>query len=297
MPSIHTLVPDIYQLLKETQDGWFTDGLANDLSTSIARRLQGQLGERRTRPTLRLSQMGARCPRALWYSLHHPELAEPFPPWAKIKFAYGSIIEALIIPLAKAAGHEVTGEQDELRYEGIVGHRDCVIDGCTVDIKSAASLSFQKFKTMDYSLVDNFGYLEQLDGYVLAAADDPLVRVKDRGFLLPIDKQHGHLHLYEHHVTGDREQQLKGRIRYYKAIQAMDHPPACECRTESIGNSGNIKLHWTSSYSAYKWECFPQLRAFKYAEGPVYLSKVNKRPLNKYGPIPEFDRHGKTIYH
>src|SRR5882672_5466181 len=167
MASIHTLVPDIYQLLKETQDGWFTDELATDLSTSIARRLQGQLGERRTRPTLRLSQMGSRCPRTLWYSLYHPELAEPFPPWAKIKFAYGSIIEALIIPLAKAAGHEVKGEQDELRYEGIVGHRDCVIDGCTVDIKSAASLSFQKFKTMDYSLVDNFGYLEQLDGYVV----------------------------------------------------------------------------------------------------------------------------------
>lgn len=297
MSNIHTLVPDIYQLLRETQDGWFTDGLAADLSTSVARRLQGQLGERRTKPTLRMSGLGSRCPRALWYSLHHPELAEAFQPWTKIKFAYGSIIEALIIPLAKAAGHEVTGEQDELRYDGIVGHRDCVIDGCTVDVKSATSISFQKFKTKDYSLVDNFGYLEQLDGYVLGAVDDPLVRVKDKGYLLPIDKQHGHLHLYEHDVTHDRGLNLKQRIRYYKLIQAMDHPPGCECRTEPIGNSGNIKLHWTASYSAYKWECFPGLRAFKYSEGPVYMSSVKKQPTNKYGPIPEFDRHGKTTYH
>jgi hypothetical protein len=209
------------------------------------------------------------------------------PPWAQIKFAYGAIIEDFILSLCKAAGHEVTGEQDELRLDGIVGHRDCVIDGCIVDVKSASSLSFQKFKTYDYSLVDSFGYLDQLDSYVVASHSDPLVRVKDRGYILAVDKTLGHLHAYEHRARPDH---IRQRIGYYKAIVASPVPPQCECRTEEIGSSGNRKLDFKASYNPYKWSCFPQLRAFKYAGGIMYLSKVVKPPRNSYGPIPEIPR-------
>src|SRR5438105_1275187 len=136
--QIETLVPDIYNLIQR-KDGWFNDELAQQFSTDLASRLKLQLGENQQRPTLRLSKMGPKCPRALWYSIHHPELGEPIPPWAEIKYSFGHILEALVITLAKAAGHSVTGEQDAVVLDGIVGHRDCVIDGCVVDVKSASS--------------------------------------------------------------------------------------------------------------------------------------------------------------
>jgi hypothetical protein len=282
--------------LREKENGWFTEELSRLLSLDLAGRLRGQLGEKRHRPTLRMSGLGSRCPRALWYSIKHPELGEALPPWAEIKFAFGHIIEGLTLTLAKAAGHRVEGEQDELKFEGITGHRDAVIDGVTTDVKSASSLSFQKFKTLDYSLVDSFGYLEQLDCYTLGALDDPLVISKDKGCILAIDKQLGHMHLYEHNVTSERAENIRARIRYYKTVVSMDHPPKCECETQPVGNSGNIKLGWKASYNPYKWECFPNLRAFKYSGGLDYFSKVVKRPFNKYGPLPEIDRHGHTIY-
>jgi hypothetical protein len=293
--SINEVIPDIYQLLKEKEDGWFTTELARRLSDDLAGRLRSQLGSKKSRPTLRMSGLGKRCPRALWYSIHHPELAEALPPWAEIKFAFGAIIEGLTLSLVKACGHSVEGEQDELVFEGIVGHRDAVIDGVTADVKSASSLSFQKFKTSDYGLVDSFGYLEQLDAYTLAAASDPLVLSKDKGVILAVDKQLGHMHLYEHKVTEERGDKLRARIEYYKSIVGRDEPPDCQCETEEQAN-GNVKLGWRAGYSPYKWECFPGLRAFKYSGGLDYFSKVVKRPFNKYGPLPEIGRNGQTIY-
>lgn len=245
-----------------------------------------------------MSSLGPKCPKALWYGLHHPETAEILPPWAEIKFAYGHVLEGLVLTLAKAAGHEVVGEQDELRFDGIVGHRDAVIDGVTVDVKSATSISFQKFKSSNFELVDSFGYLDQLDGYVLAAADDPIVLDKRMGCLLAVDKQLGHLCLYKHRTTDQRRETLSGRIRYYKSIQEMGEPPTCTCKTETMPN-GNIKLGWKAGYGEYKWECFPGLRACKYAGGVSYFSKVVKWPRSSLNgkPLPELDREGNTIYH
>lgn len=242
-----------------------------------------------------MSGLGKRCPRALWYSIHHPALGESLPPWAEVKFAFGAIIEGLTLTLVKACGHSVEGEQDELVFEDIVGHRDAVIDGVTADVKSASSLSFQKFKTHDYGLVDSFGYLEQLDSYTLAAASDPLVLSKDKGVILAVDKQLGHMHLYEHRVTDDRADQLRARIHHYKTIVGKDSPPVCECKTD-VQDNGNIKLHWTAGYNPFKWECHPNLRAFKYSGGLEFFTKVVKRPFNKHGPLPEIGRNGQTIY-
>ena len=294
MKQIDTLITDIYALFKDKKSEWFNDLLSADLSTDIARRLQSNLGVRTHKPTLRLSQMGPRCPKALWYSLHHSELAEPLPPWAEIKYSFGHVLEALAITLAKAAGHTVTGEQDELVLDGIVGHRDCVIDGCTVDVKSAATESFKKFKSGYFN--DTFGYLDQLDGYVLAAKDDPLVTNKSVGYILAIDKQLGHMCLYKHEVSHDRSILLRQRISSFKQIAGSGVPPACTCGTIPKGSSGNIQLDLKAGYSPYKHCCFPNLRTFLYSGGPVYLTKVVKRPMNEDGPITEVDRDGKIVY-
>lgn len=291
MKDIKTLVPDIQELLKSK--GWLDAERAQAFAGGTARRLEGQYSDGEKAPGLRLSQMGLRCPKALWYSIHHSELAERLPPWANLKYSFGHIIEALAIELAKASGHEVTGEQDELVLDGIVGHRDCVIDGCIVDVKSSASRSFQKFKTKDFSQDDTFGYLDQLDGYVVASLLDPLVRVKDKGYILAVDKQLGHMALYEHTI---REESIRRRIFDYKEIVSGRDPPDCECRTIPQGVSGNIQLDTKASYSAYKHCCFPLLRTFLYANGPVYLTKVMKRPTNDRGPITEIDKAGNLVY-
>ena len=284
--SIYTLVPDIYQLVSK-KDGWFNPELSTSFSEDVSKRLQLHLNTNTDRPTLRLSQMGPKCDRALWYSIHQRELAEPLPPQAMIKYSYGHVLEALAILLSKAAGHEVKGEQDELRVDGIVGHRDCVVDGCLLDVKSCSSYSFQKFKECTIRDDDSFGYLEQLDGYLCGSQQDPLVRVKDKAYILAIDKVLGHMVLYEHVY---REEHIRTRIRDYKSIVSLDRPPECTCEQVPVGESGNYKLGVRASYSPYKFECFPQLRTFIYAKGPQYLTRVVKKP-----DVLEVDRYGKPI--
>jgi len=265
---------------------WFTDELREIYADEVAKNVQQKLNDDKDRkPHLRLSGMGPKCPCALWYSIHHPELAEPMEPWAEIKFTFGHMLEALAITLAKAAGHTVTGEQDELQLDGIVGHRDCVIDGVTVDVKSSSSLGYIKFKNGTIEKNDSFGYLDQLDGYVLAAHSDPLVLVKDRGCLLAVDKTLGHMCLHGHEVTSGRADALRKRIVSYREIVGRSTPPVCTCETVGDGSSGNIKLGVTASYSPYKYLCCPTLRTFLYAKGPVYLTHVARTP-----DVPELFR-------
>lgn len=285
--NITTLIRDIYHVI-ESEEGWLTPTNAEGLTGELGRQLVQSSGQKDSGAVLRLSQMGEKCPSQLWHSIHTPSLGEKLPAAARIKYTYGHVIEALVIAMAKAAGHEVTGEQDVLYLDGVKGHRDCVIDGCTVDVKSASSMAYKKFKDGSIKMDDPFGYLAQLDGYCLAAADDPLVRVKDRGYLLAVDKTLGHMCLYEHRVRPDF---IKERIESYKRISNLPESPACTCGTVADGKSGNIKLDMRASYNPYKHQCFPNLRTFLYSSGPVYLTKVVRKP-----DVPEVDRNGKLVY-
>lgn len=290
--QINTLITDIYAYISANPN-WFwhlTEEFGDDLEAQG--RVQREREKTRT-PSLYLSKLGPQCPCALWHSIHSPGEAERLPPWASFKYAYGHTIEALAIILAKKAGHEVTGEQDVLTVAGVKGRRDCVIDGCVVDVKSAASRSYLKFKDGSIKNSDTFGYLEQLDGYVLASADDPLVRVKDRGYLFAIDKQLGHMCLYEHRARPDH---IARRVDECKQIVALPSAPRCTCGVIADGESGNECLDLRGSYNAYKYCCKPHLRTFLYSDGPRYLTKVVKRPKNKNGPIIEIDRYGKVVY-
>lgn len=291
MSHISTLIPDVQELL--TKKNWFTEDLAKEFSHAVSQRLSAQFNKEAKAPTLRLSAMGPRCPKALWASIHAPDEAEPLPPGAELKYAYGALIEALAVSLAKAAGHDVRGEQDHVVVDGISGHRDCVIDGCIVDVKSAATRSFQKFKDGSIRDNDGFGYLDQLDGYLVGSLEDPIVTVKDRAYLWAIDKTLGHMCLYEHFI---RERSIRERIERAKQCVSQSTAPACECGVVADGESGNLRLDTKASYNSFKYFCRPDLRTFLYSDGPRYLTKVVKRPKNSRGPITEVDRHGRIVY-
>jgi hypothetical protein len=277
--SIYQLIPDVYYLV--SQSNWQSKLV-----------VQPKFGSGVRTGALRLSQMGPKCPRALWYQIHHPELAEPLPPSAEIKYTFGHIMEAMVIELAKLAGHTVEGEQDELNVLGIAGHRDCVIDGCLVDIKSQSTRAIEKLRTKTLAQDDPFGYLDQLDGYSLGSLHDPLVKIKDKAYLLGIDKTLGHMCLYEHEVRHDHIQE---RIRESKSIVAQAQPPECRCGVLS-DDSGNVRLDMRASYSPQKHTCFPQLRTFIYSGGPVYFTKVVKVPKYHGIPLKEVDKSGKIVY-
>lgn len=286
MKSIHTLIRDVQHELTR-HDRTLADHLSENIVGEVRPRIHAAFTDRQVGGALRLSAMGEKCPRQLWASVHAPSFQEPLPPHARLKYTYGHLIEALLIALAKAAGHEVTGEGDELYVDGVKGHRDCVIDGCLVDVKSTSSLGYQKFRDKSISTNDPFGYLDQLDGYLVGSQYDDLVRVKDRAYLWACDKTLGHMCLYEHRL---RENSIRERIKLYREITGRNEPPACTCKTVADGKSGNIKLGTVASYNPYKHFCFPNLRTFLYASGPVYLTKVVRVP-----DVPEVNREGVVI--
>jgi hypothetical protein len=263
MKSIYSLIPDIQELL--TKRDWLTTDLSEEFGRTVARRLGEQFTPRNAKPTLRLSRMGPQCPCALWHSIHKPELEEKLPPWAENKFSFGHIAEAWGITLARAAGHTVTGEQDEVSVDGIIGHRDCVIDGHIVDIKCVHSRGFKKWKTGFNGEADDWGYLSQLDGYIWGSREDPLVLNKEKGFLFVIDRELGHMVLYPHTL---REQHIRKRVAEYKEIVALPSPPKCTCKVSFDG-----KLMYPSTYNNFKKACFPNLRVEVTPKGPIYIVK------------------------
>lgn len=282
--DINTLILDIQRLLKTR--GWF-DAYSDSFGMEITSKLKAQFAIEERSSKLSLSKMGPRCPKALWHSVNTPHLGEELPPWVEVKFSLGHMLEAFAIACAKAAGHRVEGEQDELSLLGIKGHRDCVIDGCTVDVKSLSSRAFLKLKQRTLEANDSFGYLDQLDGYGVASRNDPLVITKDRAYLFGIDKTLGHMVCYEHTI---RESSIRNRVQLYKSIVEQDHPPACTCGTRPDGKSGNMALDVRGSYDPFKYCCHPNLRTFLYSDGPRYLTHVVREP-----EVPEINRYGKIV--
>lgn len=282
MKTIDTLVQDIEDVIKG-KGGW-TKAVNEYFMETI-----GEAAERRLTPsteprekTLRMSNIGTPCKRKLWYYLNLPEHEQDLPAHAHLKFFYGDIIEGLLLSLAKAAGHTVEGEQDEIVVDGIVGHRDAVIDGVTVDVKSVSTMGFGKFKKNELRADDPFGYIKQLTGYVYGAKSDPLVTDKTGGAFLVMDKQFGHIHLDYYDLEHELEL-FPSVITSSKVMATMSVPPFREWEPVPDGKSGNMKLPSACSYCDYRWTCWPGLRGFAYSNGPTYLTKVVNLPK-----VPEF---------
>ena len=278
LPEIKTLKQDIEHVLS-TGEGW-TDEISSwvgyQISKSLTRQLQPRTGQK---ATLRMSNLGQPCDRKLWYSLQDfaQEYREVLAPYTLNKFIFGDIIEAWTLGLIKASGHKLEGLQDSMTIAGISGSRDCVIDGMTADIKSASTMSMNKFR--DNGLIGNdpFGYLSQLSSYVAAAKDDPIVTNKTHGVFVAVDKQFGHVEVDVY----DLSSYVDGKVEEVEAKKVMvkqPDPPARAFSDVPDGASGNMKLGVQCSYCEFKKLCYPGLKTYIYSNGPRYLTKVVREP-------------------
>ena len=276
MKNIHTLVPDIYAVL-EGRGGW-DKAITTFLSDGIAEVAESRFSEpQKPRDYLGLSSIGTPCDRKLWYKINASDKGEELGAETLGTFFYGDLLEVFILALAKAAGHDVQGEQDCLEVHGVKGHRDAVIDGVTVDVKSCTGFSFQKFAKNNLREEDPFGYISQLSSYVYAGKDDPLVKEKTKGAFLAVQKDRFKLCLDMYDFTEELKTK-EAEINRVKAMVAGDLP---ETRLEPVPQSStspNTKLNTQCGYCEFKNICYPEARKFLYSSGPVWLVDVVSEP-------------------
>lgn len=288
--TIDTLVPDIQQVLRNSLLGKGVELSVDQqaqLGAAIANKVRIALNRQtwsRAPKTLRMSEIGKPCLRQLWYTVHAPELGERLLPNTQFKFLYGDIIEELVLFLAKLSGHKVEEEQAKSEWTTkdwtVVGHQDAVIDGVLVDVKSASSYSFKKFKEGMNADNDAFGYRMQLQCY-------NMLKKRPMGWLA-VDKQNGTMVFSPH--TAPNHVNLKRRLD--EITDALDNkliPPRRTFPVIPEGRSGNMKLGVECSYCSFKKECWKDsnggngLRGFAYERGPVFLTHVVREPI-----VPEF---------
>jgi hypothetical protein len=183
----------------------------------------------------------------------------------------------LILALAVAAGHKVEGMQDRVNVFGVSGQRDAIIDGVTVDVKSASEHGFKKFKKHNLREEDPFGYISQLSSYVYAGKDDPLVINKKEGAFLVVQKDRFKLCLDKYDFT----KELKGKEQEIKRVQSLVAGPIPSDRIPPVPQSKtseNTQLSSTCGYCEFRKVCWPEARTFLYSTGPVYLVDVVNEP-------------------
>lgn len=288
--SIETLVDDIYALF--TDDSFSpSDVRIADFGKRLAEHIHSRVAEQRVHKlgveSLRLSAVGTECLRKLWYVANKPSAAEPLSRATRFKFLFGDILEELLLFLAEEAGHSVEGRQTPVSINGVKGHRDAIIDGRVVDVKSASTQSFKKFEANNLPGNDSFGYLGQLGSYHSASKNEDIVKDKELMSFLVVDKTLGNICL-DTYVAPDVD--YNSKIEELKKVVTLPEAPRQHYLPVAEGKSGNMKLGTECSYCAFKYECWPNIRTFLYAAKPMYLTKVEKEPK-----VPEVTKDGKII--
>lgn len=280
--TIDTLVDDIYALFASGIE--FDKEIAARFGKAMADTVAEKVPAVHEGGTLRGSNLGRECMRQKWYTVNEYDKQEKFDSQTLLKFTYGHVVEELILYLAAEAGHTVEGMQDELKIgEHVLGHRDAVIDGVLVDVKSCAPYTFNKFVNHLQPKDDGFGYIAQLQSYLWASQDDPLVTDKNRAGFLAVCKTTGKLCLDIHEKDG-KDWGVEADRQYKIVSDTSDIPPR-GFSDEPMGQSGNMKLKFNCGYCGFKKHCWPGLRVFLYSGKPVFLTKVAKEPKVPEGKL------------
>jgi len=278
--NLDTLIPDIYALfdVEHSVDEENLKTFADNVAAAVKGRLETV--QSWDRPTLRVSKLGT-PDRKLWYELHdqnEPLENDSFKlsPENVMKFMYGDIIEELVLLLVKESGHTVEGEQGEVEIEGVIGHRDCIIDGITVDVKSTSKFAFQKFEKGTLHQDDPFGYIAQISSYCFAD-ESPY------GAFLAMNKETGQLALLKVHKIDMIHPPT--RIKEVRQFLEKDEPPEAKCyEPVPMGKKGNMELARGCGWCPFKEKCWENanggvgLRKFQYSNGVKYLTEVVDEP-------------------
>lgn len=282
--NLDTLVSDIYKKISVLSEGEaieISDHLLKEFGENMATALKEWATPRskasNTKPTLRMSNIG-KPDRQLWFDLNSKKTSSNMPDSLYIKFLYGHLAEVLLLFFVKLAGHKVEGEQKEVSVDGIVGHMDCIIDGEVIDIKTASGYSFKKFKNGSLRENDPFGYLAQLSAYEEAESTSA-------GGFLVLNKETGEITLFRPQELD--KPNIKFRIKTIKKIVKRKTPPEFCYQPIPEGLSGNLKLPRECMFCSHKIKCYKDindgqgLRIFDYAKGPMYFTKIVKKPKVK----------------
>ena len=274
--TIKTLVKDIQTVLAHGVE--INEDQGREFGNALAKIIIEKLSPSNRKPNdaLRMSNLGA-PDRKLWYTVNEPEMAEPLDADTYLKFLIGDVYEAVLLFLARAAGHTVTHEQVEVEVNGIKGHPDALIDGELTDVKSASGFGMNKFKRNELVHNDPFNYIFQIKGYLGALQDDDALKVKDVGHFLVGDKSSGELVLDSYKLEASKAE-VEAIVERKKSIVALSDPPPRCYPSVPDGASGNMKLGTECSYCVFKKHCWPEARVFAYSNGPRYLTKVVRLP-------------------
>jgi len=282
MADINLLTYDIQNMLSTPMGRELSEEVSKEIAVNVGHRMQRALTrvDRARKPgVLFPSELGHPCDRKTYYEFNY-DPATMYPPeeisaQQKFKFTYGDIIESLVIPLAKASGHDVTLVDHTTDWEvhptskggqgwRVRGRIDMVVDGHVVDVKSMAARSFDRWAT-DGVKADGFGYSAQVTSYQYALGNTA------QGYILAIDKEGGKMKL----VPTKYEP-----VQLMAAAKAGANATTARLAAVPDGKSGNMKLCMTCSYCKWKAECWRDsnggagLRKFIYSFGPIWLTDV-----------------------
>ena len=275
--DLDDLIKDIYSVIEKLSDNEniiIPEDLIEDFGERIKSALVHWCTPKKQSKGLRMSNLG-RPARQLWYEANRKEEGTKLKASTHIKFLYGHLLEELILLLVKLSGHTVTEEQKEVEVDSIKGHIDCKINGEVVDIKTSSNFGFKKFKEGTLYNDDPFGYMHQLSAYEEAEGTE-------EGGFLAINKETGELAFFRPgYLT---KPNIKDRIDNLKIEISSDSPPERCYKPVAEGKKGNLKLATGCVYCAFKKECWSDanngrgLRAFRYANGARYLTRVASIP-------------------
>jgi hypothetical protein len=292
MDDLDSLVQDIYKTIEPLSSGEPIDISEEQIdafgeSMKEVMRSWANPTKRDSTFSIRMSNVG-KHPRKLWFDSQSTTARSPINVPTQIKFLYGHMLEELVKLFVVMSGHDLTGQQKEVVVDSVVGHIDCIIDEEVVDIKTASSFAFNKFKHGTLRDDDAFGYLGQLAGYEESEGTN-------KGGLLVINKESGELCFYRPEDLD--KPNIRNKIKNIRTALKKSTPPVDYCFKPVLdGSKGNEKINKNCGWCEHKFKCFKNsnggkgLRVFQYAKGYTFLTKVAAEPK-----VQEVDHEFKTL--
>lgn len=291
--KIDTLASDLQNVIGSAEGLRLAKDAGIQIGALVAKKMEKALSrvDRPRRPNVLFpSELGHPCDRKVWYEFNfnpltmHPK--EQIDGRARIKFTYGDIIEAMIVPLIHISGHKVedVGMRVEWKVPGMEGWQvngniDARVDGHIVDVKSMNARSFEMW-SQDADKADKFGYAHQIAAYQIVEPTNEL-----KPCILGVNKENGAIETFDLKLPN-------AALAARKKAAAVENSEKFLYRMPTVAHGkSNTKLATTCSYCAYKAECWRDanggrgLRKFIYSTGPVFMTEVGDEPRVPEVPI------------